>query len=300
MLVLRLTVLAAAAMSAYAVLLRTDAMLAADFRAFVIHYNKSYVHDDDEYESRFATYRENVAKIDALNARKTGATFAINKFADHTVEEFKASFVKYSRPAERPYDYVDLTSVEAVDSIDWRAKGAVTPVKDQQVEKCGACYTFAATGAVEGAWAIKTGNLTELSQSELLDCTGSFGNMGCHGGKTYYAYDYIKAKGICTEEAYPYVPEAEDCRASALPKSGVNISAYKDVPQGDEAALQKTLALGVVSIAVYCDSWYMFYKSGVYNDTCSSDPGAAVAVWAIHTIGRSRPICASRARAARL
>jgi hypothetical protein len=109
--------------------------------------------------------------------------------------------------------------------------------------------------------------------SELVDCSGPEGNQGCHGGKTYFAYDYIKKNGICTEDAYPYVPELEDCRAKTLPKSGVNLTAYKDVPQGNEAALQQTIQLGVVSVAVYCDSWYMFYKSGIYNDTCSSDPG---------------------------
>lgn len=65
-------------------------------------------------------------------------------------------------------------------TADWTM--ALPDVKDQR--GCAACWAFAATGVLEAARYISRGELTAMSDQQLVDCNfhSRLGNWGCDGG----------------------------------------------------------------------------------------------------------------------
>jgi len=235
------------------------------FFSFVKEFNKQY--PTEEVFDRYNTFKANLELINAHNNGSSSWKMGVNQFADLSPTEFKAFLGLKPRDNSyiRSQNLATFSSPAASNDIDWVAKGAVTPVKDQA--QCGSCWAFSTTGAVEGAVQVKTGRLTSVSEQQLVDCAGSSGNQGCNGGLMDDAFNWIIShRGIGSEASYPYT--ARDGTCKDVP-SVSTISAFKDVQQGSEDALMNALNMQPVAIAIEADqSSFQNYHSGVFTGPC--------------------------------
>ena len=240
------------------------------FRSFIQQHQKHY--HVNEFRFRYATFRKNVDRIRRHNAMNHSYRLALNHLADMEHDEFRTSHLGYRLDLQQPtrvhtHTLHQVTNQTLPPAVDWVQRGAVTPVKNQG--QCGSCWSFSATGAVEGAWFLHKGELVSLSEQQLVDCSVAQGNQGCNGGLMDQAFQFIIAHdGICSEADYPYTGSNGACQANC--SSSAIIRQYVDVTPHDETALQTAVAMQPVSIALEADqSIFQFYSSGVLDDaTC--------------------------------
>lgn len=249
-----------------------------------------------EEKFRMKVFMENKAKVAKHNRRahrgKHSYTLKMNKYGDLLHHEFVTKFTGFRNDLERKKPLLGATfispaNVEIPDEVDWRAKGAVTPIKDQG--SCGSCWAFSAvsfyyisyssdlklshtfffkqTGALEGQHFRKTGKMVSLSEQNLIDCSESYGNHGCNGGLMDFAFQYIKDNGgIDTEQSYPYEGHDDTCRFQAK-NVGATDKGFVDLPEGDEEKLKEAVAtIGPVSVAIDAShESFQFYAEGRFT-----------------------------------
>jgi C1A family cysteine protease len=238
-------------------------------------YHKSYPSDGSNGNSeqeRFEIFKSNVDTIESHNAKKLSYWLGVNEFADQTWEEFSSTHLGYkpeSRVSTLPkVPFPNITDV--ADAVDWVAKGAVTPVKNQQ--RCGSCWAFSSTGSLEGAFFVATGKLQSLSEEDLVQCN-SVTDHGCQGGLMDNAFEWVQQNGICSEDSYPYTSGSGitgSCKKTCKPI--VTITGHTDVPSKDETSLKAAVSKQPVSVAIEADkSAFQLYRGGVLdNPACGT------------------------------
>jgi len=253
---------------------------------FKSDYNRDYNGNDDE-QKRFKIFKANVDIIEEHNAKKLSYWLGVNEFADQTWEEFSSTHLGYKAETNGLATKVPFPNItDVADSIDWVAKGAVTPVKDQQ--RCGSCWAFSSTGALEGAFFVASGKLVSLSEEDLVQCN-SVTDHGCQGGLMDNAFKWVEQNGICSESAYPYTSGGGvtgSCKKGCSPV--MTVTGFTDVPSRDENALKAAVSQQPVSVAIEADkSAFQLYKSGILdNSACGTNLDHGVLVVGYGTEGK--------------
>jgi C1A family cysteine protease len=196
----------------------------------------------------------------------------LNQFSDLTPTEFAAQYL--TGLPTTVADSAVTADNEAVftpsNDVDWRSKGAVTHVKDQG--QCGSCWAFSAVGIVEGWSFVTGGTLNDLSEQQLVDCAGAYGNQGCNGGWHDKAVDYLSTVGSCAQADYPYTARGGACKKTCKPIVKPNAS----VKGTTEAALAAALERGPVGVAVDASGGFQSYHSGIFSGPCGTQLNHAI------------------------
>lgn len=239
------------------------------FQAWSKEHGKTF---GDDLFYRFEVFKANLQMIREHNAGNRTYTMGMNEFGHLTWKEFRSAMIGFGDVPQQAWATKTFNGdgVQSVDSIDWVAKGAVTAVKNQG--QCGSCWSFSTTGSTEGALFIKTGKLVSLSEQNLVDCDTEV-DQGCGGGLMDNAFAYMqKHNGLCAEADYPYTARQGSCKTSSCTKvSGTVPTAWVDVAH-NEAAMEKALTIGPVSIAIEADQMgFQFYSGGVFSGNCGTN-----------------------------
>jgi cathepsin L len=247
----------------------TEKEYETSFTEWMVKYEKSYAPEELFY--RFEVYKSTLDWVTNYNAQANRtAEMETNQFADLTPAEFKLVYLGLKPELARGKKIstlVDLGEPTYPGTLDWRSKGAVTPVKNQG--QCGSCWAFSTTGSVEGAVAIKHSTLISLSEQSLMDCGYPYGNLGCSGGLMDSAFKQAEAKGIATEASYPYTAKDGTCKTYTA-SANSKITSYKDVAK-QASSVGTAVDLGPVSVAIEADqAAFQNYKSGIISSGCGT------------------------------
>jgi len=268
-----LTLLSSVVLSAPAQTVQALASPLSEFESWTVQFSKSYSNTADKTNAE-KVFNVNAAMIASHNQRAVQGLetyyMGLGPFTDLTQAEFKKFWVnsKYNRTTPRSETWIKNAAPQ--DSVDWRTKGAVTPVKNQG--QCGSCWSFSTTGSTEGAWQIANNNLVVLSEQQLMDCSTAEGDHSCEGGLMDYAFKYIiQNGGLDTEADYPYQEKDEACDHTKEGTHSASLTSFTDVPQNSEDQLALAVAKGPVSVAIEADqAGFQHYSSGTFSGPCGT------------------------------
>lgn len=223
------------------------------------------IQSPSELEYRLQVYGDNMAFAESVNNRQSSFTVGDNLFADLTFEEFKEKYLS-REVIQNEVRTGPAPRLRA--SKDWRTEKKVGPIKNQG--RCGSCWAFSTVAALETEIAIKNSQDVNLSEQELVDCSGEYGNQGCNGGLMSQAFSYIKDHQIGLGADYPYTAKDGACKRDET-KTRYSVVESRVIDPICVDGLMTAIQSHAVSVAIEVQRDFQLYKGGIYkNDNCGA------------------------------
>lgn len=231
---------------------------------------------------KYKMFEKNLKYINETNLileeENNSFSLSINKYADsvdfddniacdlmNTPIDDKFRPQAYLKIFHTPYPYLETIFNQNIQlTYNWNNTDLLSEVKNQ--ERCGSCWAFSTTNALETFMRINNYNITRLSEQELVDCSSE--NNGCDGGLMHLAFDYIKKNGgLSFYNKYPYVAKTQNCSSKGLPKAyGSHLSDYHFTIPKSLTDMKLNVIRTPICIALDANNiFFRFYKEGVID-----------------------------------
>jgi C1A family cysteine protease len=182
------------------------------------------------------------------------------------------------------YEYVD--SLKRCRRANWAEKGMVTKVKDQKT--CGSCWAHNTVGVSETLHALTKlpeEPLLELSEQQLVNCN-MIPNLGCWGGQSMFAFDYVKSFGLTTAENTPYKNKSFTCHYNEETDKAFQLDDFKVYERINTHDLETLLCHGAVAVPIWINDCFKNYQGGILtNEECNCNRPRGVVNHAVTVVG---------------
>jgi cathepsin L len=267
----------------------------------------------DDYVRRQQQFAKELASVLRHNADSAQLyRQGLNQFSDWSVEEKatmlmapgRDSFMRSNRDAGGLRS-ADLARVAVASDarplrpqLDYRRADppVLSAVKDQG--RCGSCWSFATTEAIEAHTAIQTGTLFSLSMQQIVSCVPNVTMViadvppsnqsitqimhACNGYIPTLAVDYIVSNqsGRMSQEweipyqsywaqnlpdTSAYKPTPACMNSAGRTFTTVNVTGYKQPPANAQTEIENALfSAGPLVTVISVPQSFMAYESGVY------------------------------------
>ncbi len=214
------------------------------------------------------------------NIRARGYTFEVG---DNAALQYEIPQLCGLNPSLQPADsdvpentIPDLEGrdgLKAAAALPTSYTGYYTAIRNQG--SCGSCWAFGCVGAMESAIKRATGSSVNLAEQYLLSCN-TYG-YGCNGG--WFTAQNMHLSGANLESCYPYVAYKSTCKKTCAKPYKLYSWAYVGSSSGVPTTTAIKTAIynyGAVAAAVYVDSYFQAYTTGVFNRSVNGTPNHAI------------------------
>ncbi|MFZ1789955.1 MAG: C1 family peptidase [Saprospiraceae bacterium] len=175
----------------------------------------------------------------------------------------------------------DIEGNEVLAKYDMRSEKLLGPVRSQG--DCGACWAFAAAASFESSYAKKNGQVIDIAEQTMVNCTN---NSSCNGGLPQIVFDAWAndLQPIVDENTEPYEETNGSCQGFT---SKYQISNYGVMDMNyifpifskvTEVEIKNAvLSYGAVTTGVYSGMAFVNYTGGIFTENSQANrPNHAV------------------------